>query len=106
VEADCPDGERLPISPPFDGYSVAYRPSGSSGAYQTVPKEDITINTTDDTLETVTGAVVPVSGVLPSTDYEFVGTFGGESSNQEVTMPSQDGGETTVTDQELRNECR
>jgi hypothetical protein len=106
VEVDCPDGERLPVSPPFDGYSVAYRPSGSSGAYQTVPKEDITINTTDDTLETVTGAVVPVSGVLPNTDYEFVGTFGGESSNQEVTMPSQDGGETTVTDQELRNECR
>lgn len=106
VVPDCPQGERLPVSPPFDGYSVAYRQSGSTDQYQTVPKEDITINTTDDDLETVTSAVVPVSSVFPNTDYEFVGTFGEESSSQVVTMPGQDGNEVTVTDQELRDQCR
>lgn len=106
VQPDCPQGERIPVSPPFDGYSAAYRPDGSSGAYQTVPKEDITINTTDDEFETVVSAVVPVSGVLPSTDYEVVGTFGEESSSQVVTMPGQGGGEVSVTDQELRDECQ
>jgi hypothetical protein len=106
VVPDCPQGERLPVSPPFDGYSVSYRQSGNSGRYQTVPKENITINTTDDDLETVTSAVVPVSGVLPNTDYEFVGTFGEESSSQVVTMPGQDGAEVVVTDQELRGECQ
>jgi hypothetical protein len=106
VVPDCPQGERLPVSPPFDGYSVTYRQSGSTDQYQTVPKEDITINTTDDDLETVTSAVVPVSSVFPNTDYEFVGTFGEESSSQVVTMPGQDGNEVTVTDQELRDQCR
>lgn len=106
VVPNCPAGERLPVSPPFDGYSVAYRPANSNGAYRTVPKEDITINTTNDDLETVTSAVVPVSGVLPNTEYEFVGTFGDESSTQSVTMPGQDGGEVTVTDQELSDQCR
>lgn len=106
VVPDCPQGERLPVSPPFDGYSVAYRQSGSSGRYQTVPKENITINTTDDDLETVTSAVVPVSGVFPNTDYEFVGTFGEESSSQVVTMPGQDGEEVMVTDQDLRDQCQ
>lgn len=106
VVPDCPQGERLPVSPPFDGYSVSYRQSGSTGQYQTVPKENIAINTTDDDLETVTSAVVPVSGVFPNTEYEFVGTFGEESSSQVVTMPGQDGAEVVVTDEELREECQ
>lgn len=106
VVPDCPSGERIPVSPPFDGYSVSYRPVGSSGAYETVPKEDITINTTDDDFETFKSAIVPVSGVLPGTDYDVVGTFGSETSSQVVTMPSQGGGEVTVTDQELRDQCR
>ena len=103
---DCSGDERIPVSPPFDGYNVSYRPVGSSGAYNTVPKEDITINTTDDDLETFVSALVPVSGVLPGADYDVVGTFGSETSSQVVTMPSQSGGEITVTDQELRDQCR
>jgi hypothetical protein len=106
VVPDCPEGQRLPVSPPFDGYSAAYRQEGSTDPYETVPKEDITINTTDDTFETVTSAIVPVSGVLPNTDYDVIGTFGSESSSQLVTMPGQDGGQVIVTDQELRDQCQ
>lgn len=108
LEANCPEGERLPVSPPFDGYSVAYRRVGSSGPYWTIPKENITINTTDDAKETVTSAVVSITGVLPDTDYEVVGTFGGRSSIQTVTTPTAAEAESviTVTEEELTAECR
>lgn len=106
VVPNCPPGERLPISPPFDGYSVAYRLGGSTGPYRTVPNENIAFDTSEDNLQTVTAALVPVSNVVPAANYDFVATFGEVSSRQEVTMPAQDGGEATVTDPELQEECQ
>lgn len=113
VEANCPTGERLPISPPFDGYSLAYRLLGTRGPFWTVSREDITINTTDDAKETVTSVEVALSGVVAGGDYNAIGTFGDQTANlldetgrEAITMPEQDGGQKTITDQELREECR
>lgn len=112
AEANCPAGERLPISPPFDGYSLAYRLKGSTSPYWTVPRSAISFNTTDDAKETVTSVVVSVSGVRPGADYNAVGTFGSrtatlaDAGRDAITMPSQDGGQVTITDEELREECQ
>lgn len=105
VDPNCPEGERLPITPPLDGYNVAYRVAGSSEPYRVVPQEDITINVSDDAKQTIIDAVVPVSGVLPSTDYNFIGTFDNESTSRNITMPAQAGGEVVFMDDELREEC-
>lgn len=125
VEANCPAGERVPISPPFDGYSLSYRQEDSNDPYWTVPKKAITINTTDDAKETVTSVEVDLFNVLPGDEggrYEAFGTYGDQSANLAdaedidnpnidadeglIIMPSQDGGQITITDEELRNECR
>ena len=71
-----------------------------------MPNENIAFDTSEDNLQTVTAALVPVSNVVPAANYDFVATFGEVSSSQEVTMPAQDGGEATVTDPELQEECQ
>jgi hypothetical protein len=120
VEANCPEGERVPISPPFDGYSLSYRLEGNSDPYWTVPKKAITINTTDDAKETVTSVEVSLFNVIPDGRYTAVGTYGDQSANLAdaedidnpnvddgaIIMPSQDGGQITITDEELQNECK
>jgi hypothetical protein len=122
VEANCPEGERVPISPPFDGYSLSYRLEGNSDPYWTVPKKAITINTTDDAKETVTSVEVSLFNVIPDGRYTAVGTYGDQSANladaedidnpnvddgaMAIIMPSQDGGQITITDEELQNECK
>lgn len=103
---DCPAGQSIPLSPPLSGYSVSYRPVGSDRPYQTVPKEEITINLTDDKPRKLKDAVVSVSRVLPNTEYKFVGTFGEESASKEITMPVQEGGELEVSDEGLQSLCQ
>ncbi len=103
---DCPAGQSIPLSPPLSGYSVSYRPVGSDRPYQTVPKEEITINLTDDKPRKLKDAVASVSGVLPNTEYKFIGTFGEESSSKEITMPVQEGGELEVSDEGLQSLCQ
>jgi len=106
VLPDCPKGENIPLTPPLDGYTVSYRPSGSSKPFKTIPKENITINVTEDKPKTLKNAVVSMPNILPNTEYKFVGTYGGQSSSRTVTMPAEDGGELTVTDERLRKECQ
>ncbi|MFB6231863.1 MAG: hypothetical protein ABEL04_11985 [Salinibacter sp.] len=106
VLPDCPKGKKIPLTPPLDGYTVSYRPSGSNKPFKTIPKDNITINVTKDKPKTLKNAVVSMPNVLPDTEYKFVGTYGGQSSSRTVTMPAEDGGEITVTDERLRKECK
>lgn len=106
VRPDCPKGQNIPLSPPLDGYTVSYRPSGSSGDFKTIPKENVDLNLTDEEPKTLESAEVSMPNVLPDTEYEFNGTYGGQSSSRMVTTPAEDGGEVTVTDQRLREECK
>lgn len=103
---DCPAGQSIPLSPPLSGYTIFYRPVGSDRPYRTVPNEEIRINPTDNKPGKLKDAVVSVSGVLPNTDYKFIGTFGDESASREITMPVQEGEDLEVSDERLQSLCR
>jgi hypothetical protein len=112
VEANCPSGERVPISPPFDGYSLGYRLAGSTDPYWIVSRDNITINTTDDAKETITSIVVSLSGVKSGGDYEAVGMYGdqsatlGDNGGGAITMPTEAGAQKNLTDERLTDLCR
>jgi len=104
VEPDCPAGEIIPITGEIDGYAVNYRLAGSSDAFRTVAKDDITV-VTGGTPERFQTADARLFNVRPGEDYTFIGTFDTGSSQRTLTMPASDGGVITTTDDELNDLC-
>lgn len=105
ITAGCPAGERLPVTPPIDGYGVSYRQAGSGRAYSPVAREQIQVDTTGSSPVKITGATVEFSGVAPGEEYDVTGYFGSESASKVLTMPPR-GTKDTVVARGLREQCR
>jgi hypothetical protein len=103
VEPGCPAGQAIPFAGSIDGYVLSYRKAGTSTAFQPVPGSNVTIFSTNDTFA---GIDVHLPNVEAGQNYEFYGSFDGQTGYRTITMPSVNGGSTTFTDTEFSKHCQ
>jgi hypothetical protein len=103
VDPGCPAGQDIAFVGNVDGYVLNVRKAGTTIDFQPVPGGNVVIHSTDTSFE---GMDVALNNVEPSQDYEFYAAFDGNSGSKIITMPSTNGGITTVTDNELSKHCQ
>lgn len=103
VDPGCPAGTSIPFTGNVDGYVLNYRKAGTTADFQPVPGGNVTVHSTDTAFQGVDVKLLNVEG---GQDYEFYASFDGESGSRIVTMPTIDGGTTTITDAEFSQHCQ